>query len=91
MDRNDSKPNLTQIEDIALDLRRQFGQALSESAIASQEQVEPVRLPACPQCGKVMRPKGMKDKTVLARVGELQLERSHFYCPDCAQGLFPPR
>ena len=85
-----SKPNLTQIEDIALDLRQQFGQALSESAIASQENVEPVTLPACPHCGKPMRPKGTKPKTVVARVGELKLERSHFYCPGCEQGLFPP-
>jgi DNA repair exonuclease SbcCD ATPase subunit len=86
-----SQPNLTQIEDVALDLRQQFGQALSESAIVSQENVEPVNLPACPACGKPMRPKGRKDKTVVARVGELKLERSHFYCPDCEQGLFPPR
>jgi hypothetical protein len=84
-------PNLTQIEDIALELRQQFGHALSETALASQENVAPVKLPACPDCGKPMRPKGTKDKTVLARVGELKLERSHFYCPQCEQGLFPPR
>ena len=86
-----SKPNLTQIEDLALDLRQQFGQALSETAIASQENVEPVMLPNCPQCGKPMRPKGAKPKTVVARVGTLQLARQHFYCPACEQGLFPPR
>ena len=85
-----AQPNLTQIEDIALDLRQQFGQALSESAIASQENVAPLHLPPCPQCGKPMRPKGAKDKTVVARVGALKLERSYFYCPACEQGLFPP-
>jgi hypothetical protein len=85
-----AKPNLTQIEDIALDLRQQFGQALSESAIGSQETVDPIALPACPQCGKTMRPKGPKDKTVVARVGELKLARSHFYCPACERGFFPP-
>lgn len=37
-----TQPNLTQIEDIALDLRQQFGQASSESAIASQENVAPM-------------------------------------------------
>lgn len=85
-----SSPNLTQIEDMALDLRQQFGQALSEEAIASQENVEPLHLPTCPQCGKTMRPKAKKNKTVVARVGELNLRRSHFYCPACARGLFPP-
>ena len=85
------QPNLTQIEDQALSLRQRFGQALTESVIAGQETVEPLRLPACPQCGKTMRPKGAKRKTVLARVGELHLERSHFYCPACECGIFPPR
>ncbi len=86
-----SQPTLTQIEDIALDLRQQFGQALSESALESQENADPVSLPSCPACGKTMRPKGAKPKTVVARVGELKLDRRYFYCPACEQGLFPPR
>jgi hypothetical protein len=85
-----SKPNLTQIEDIALNLRQQFGQALSESAIGAQENVAPLALPACPQCGKPMRPKDTKHKTIVTRVGELKLARRHFYCPACERGLFPP-
>jgi hypothetical protein len=88
---NTSQPTLTQIEDIALDLRQQFGHALSESAIESQANANPVTLPTCPRCGKTMRPKGEKPKTVVARVGELKLERRYFYCPACEQGLFPPR
>ncbi len=84
------QPNLTQIEDQALSLRQRFGQALAAQAIADQEQVAPLHLPLCPQCGKTMRPKGAKRKTVVARVGELELERSHFYCPRCERGLFPP-
>ncbi len=86
-----SKPNLTQIEDMALDLRQQFGQALTESAIESQESTEPVTLPTCPHCGQPMRPKGGKAKTVVARVGELHLDRSYYYCPACERGVFPPR
>jgi hypothetical protein len=84
------QPNLTQIEDQALGLRQRFGQALTEQVIADQENVAPLHLPRCPQCGKPMRPKGAKRKTVLSRAGELNLERSHFYCPACERGLFPP-
>ena len=86
-----AKPNLTQIEDIALDLRQQFGAALSQDEIAAQAQGAAVEFPACPHCGKAMRPKGPKQKTVLACVGELRIKRSHFYCPTCMRGLFPPR
>jgi hypothetical protein len=86
-----SKPTLTQIEDIALDLRRQFGQALSESAIANQESADPIALPPCPHCGKTMRPKAGKGKTEVARVGELKIDRRYYYCPACKRGLFPPR
>lgn len=85
-----TKPTLTQIEDIALAMRQQFGQALSENEIAAQDTAAPVALPPCAHCGKTMRPKGPKQKTVLARVGELKLKRSHFYCPTCERGLFPP-
>jgi hypothetical protein len=86
-----SKPTLTQIEDIALDLRQQFGQALSESAIANQEDADAVALPPCPRCGKTMRPKAAKGRSVMARVGELKIDRRYFYCPACKRGLFPPR
>ncbi len=84
-------PNLTPMEDEARTLRQQFGQALVEAMLASQENIEPVALPACPQWDRPLRPKGRKSKTVLVRTGALRLERSHFYCPACERGLFPPR
>jgi hypothetical protein len=38
-----------------------------------------------------MQLKGTKDKTITARVGDVDLERSHYNCPQCKEGLFPPR
>ena len=85
------RPNLTQIETLVLDLRRQFGKTLAENAIAAQATAQPVAAPPCPQCGQPMQPKGRKAKTVVSQVGDLHLERAHYYCPACEGGLFPPR
>lgn len=84
------RPNLTQIETIVLELRRQFGKTLAENAIAAQATVQPVAAPPCPQCGQPMQSKGAKAKTAVAQVGDLQFERTHYYCPHCERGLFPP-
>lgn len=84
------RPNLTQIETIVLQLRRQFGQALAENMITAQATTQPVSPPSCPQCGKPMHSKGRKSKTVVSQVGELHLDRTHYHCGTCADGLFPP-
>lgn len=85
------RPDLTQIETIVLQLRRQFGQALAENMIAAQAATQPVQAPHCPRCGQPMHSKGRKRKTVVSQVGELQLDRTHYHCAGCADGLFPPR
>ncbi len=85
------RPNLTQIETIVLELRRQFGKTLAENMIEAQATAQPVEAPLCPQCGQPMQPKGCKDKMVVSQMGDLHLERIHYYCPSCEGGLFPPR
>lgn len=84
------RPNLTQIETIVLELRRQFGKTLAENALVAQATSQPVAAPPCPECGTPMQSKGGKAKMVVSQVGDLQLDRTHYYCPACEQGLFPP-
>jgi hypothetical protein len=45
----------------------------------------------CPDCGKELRPRGTKTRTVVTQGGqELRLARDYAVCPGCGAGLFPP-
>jgi uncharacterized protein with PIN domain len=86
-----AEPNLTQIEDKILALRKQFSEEMAREAIEAQEAKQPAIGPRCPQCGKEMRYKGQKRVTPQTWVGEVAFERGHYYCAECKVGFFPPR
>jgi uncharacterized protein with PIN domain len=86
-----SKPNLRQIEDEVLELRRCFGQRLAKTVMEDQAAKQPAETPKCPQCGEEMRYKGQKEASVGSRLGTLALERGYYYCARCQSGLFPPQ
>lgn len=84
------RPDLTQIEDIALKLRKELGQEIAQLALEDQAVRTPVPGPHCAQCGQEMHYKGEKGNQLESRAGGLVLERGYYYCPSCKQGLFPP-
>jgi len=84
------RPNLTQIEDIILELRERFGEELAEKVLKRQEQRQPAERVLCPKCGDEMRPKGIKGNQVESRIGVIKIEREHYYCLRCHEGIFPP-
>jgi uncharacterized protein with PIN domain len=84
------KPNLTQIEEIVLEVRKQFGERMAQKMIMRQEERQPAERVKCPECDGEMENKGLKDNQVETQIGNLKIERGYYYCPDCKQGIFPP-
>ncbi len=84
------KPNLTQIEEIVLALRKRFGEQMAQKMIMLQEKRQPAERVQCPECGGEMENKGMKDNQVETQIGNLKIDRDYYYCPKCKQGIFPP-
>ena len=84
------EPDLMQIEEIALKLRKEFGQEIAQVAIENQAARTPAPGPTCMQCGKEMCYKGKKRTRVESRSGSLDVERGYYYCPKCKERLFPP-
>jgi uncharacterized protein with PIN domain len=89
-DEQTREPDLTQIEEKILELRKRFGEQLAQQVILRQEERQPAARVICPRCGGEMDPKGLKGNRVETRIGNLEIARAYYYCPRCKQGLFPP-
>src|SRR6266511_5680017 len=84
------RPNLTQIENAVLKMRRQLSEQAAQAVIEAQGAQHPVPGPVCPTCQREMHYKDTKAQTVESRVGQLHVSRGYYYCPTCRQSLFPP-
>jgi hypothetical protein len=84
------RPNLTQIEDKVLKLRKQVSEEMAMELIRAQEAKQPVPGPPCRRCGGEMAYKGQKKVRTQSWAGDLQIERGYYYCPECKESLFPP-
>jgi hypothetical protein len=92
LDWNDktTEPNLTQIEDVVLELRKRFSEEMAREVIEAQETKQPAVAPSCRKCGQAMTYKGQKPIEPRTWVGEVGIERGYYHCAGCKEGLFPP-
>lgn len=81
--------HLNDIEEAALALRKEVGQEITQVLV--NEQSRP-KIPdiMCPTCDQRMKNKGKKGKQISTRSGQVELDRTHYYCTTCGTGFFPP-
>jgi predicted RNA-binding protein len=87
---NTPEPNLAQIEQVVLELRRQLSEEMAREVIEAQATKQPAVAPACPRCGEGMTYKGQKRVQPQTWVGEVEIGRGYYHCAGCKEGLFPP-
>lgn len=81
---------LTQIEEVALRVRGQVEQEITQALMEQQVSSRAGVIPTCPECGRGMHPKGKKRRYLRTRSGEVAIQRPYFYCEHCRGGHFPP-
>ena len=79
-----------ELEQKVWEVRQRFGECLLQAAVQERAEVRPVPGPACAHCETEMQYKGQKSRYVVSSLGETQLERGYYYCPQCQLGVFPP-
>jgi YgiT-type zinc finger domain-containing protein len=86
---NKSELTMTDIENLVGEMGHEVTQSATE-AIAQREQSEPSEM-ICEACQVRMRKRGKRKKRVVTKRGEIELERQYYVCPQCGEGVFPPR
>ena len=81
---------LSQIEEKVGELRFELTGRLVESKLKLEVHKQQGPGAKCEGCGREMRDKGLKKRTIMTSQGEIELERRYNYCPHCRQGFFPP-
>lgn len=84
-----SELTMTDIENLVGEMGDEVTQSATE-AIAQREQAEPSEM-TCTRCHVRMQKRGKRKKRVVTKRGEIELDRQYYVCPQCNEGVFPPR
>ena len=82
-------PTMGEIEQEILRIRKDFSEEMAQLLVDGQSVIYPDGIQLCPKCVQPMRNKGQKRKTIDSMVGQVELHRTHYYCPACKGGRFP--
>lgn len=82
---------LIELEEYLLEMGKEITGMLAEGVVEQRESRQPVEAPPlCEECGQRTVYKGQKRKRVMTQVGEVAIERGHYWCEHCRRGVFPP-
>lgn len=81
--------SLADIERVALNAGQHIEEAIAK-ALAAESARELPPWPTCPKCRQKLKNKGPRTRRVVTQVGEVDVERTYYYCPTCRAGFFPP-
>ena len=80
---------LVEIEDRVMKLREAIGKQTAEKLIESEDAAYPAEM-KCAKCGERGENKGLQAVQVKSRLGDLEVERTYWYCRKCREAFFPP-
>ena len=83
------RPNLTQIENAVLKMRKRLGEQAAQAVIEAQDTHRPVPGPGCPTCQREMHYKDTKAQTVESRVGHLRSREGTTIARPVTRVFFP--
>lgn len=81
--------SLSQIEEKVGELRFKLTGKLVESKVKLEVKKQQGPGVKCQGCGREMRDKGIKKRTIMTSQGEIELERGYSHCAPCREGFFP--
>lgn len=85
-----AEAKLADIEQVVLTTRQQIEQALTAELVAESAGAVTVAWPSCPKCGRRLKVKGQRRRTVVLETGEVTVARTYYHCTTCKTGVFPP-
>ena len=61
-----------------------------QALIEANETTKHPERPLCPECQQAMHNKGKQRRKVVTEAGEIEVNRTYYYCEECQVGVFPP-
>ncbi len=83
------KITLSEMERLVKHAGSEMEAQIMQALIEAHEMPASERL-LCPECQQPMRNKGRQRRKVVTEAGEIEVERTYYYCEQCHVGFFPP-